>query len=448
MAGCPGSETDAADASVTTPEAGLDASDASDASSVPPVDASANDAAVFDANVADAATDATPDTSTPDGGGACGLASTPMLPSLNHDATFWQPEGEVRAIAWSDDSTKLVVGGSFTSVKSPDGAMTRAASNLVVLDAASGQPIAGYPSVTGDIDDISVSGDTVYVVGGVTQVNGMARGRAFAFSLSSKALGAWAPTFAGTTPFQPSVRLVRATGTGVFVGGYFTSVGGTLRANVAALDPATGAATAWAPPALGTLAPQEITVRALAVTSDRVFVGGSSSIDMTGSDGVRRRNVVALDRTTGALVPWSPAVAPDTVYALEVAGDRLAIGTPQTGLLSQPCLIVADARTGAVCWQASLGNAQGFYRVGIARGVVFAGGLTGTLFTAGSAYKSFALGSGSALTWGADLIGGDGSAGSVEDVAVAPNGAVAISGNRIAKGSIATPAPKVMVYRP
>jgi len=60
MAGCPGSETDAADASVTTPEAGLDASDASDASSVPPVDASANDAAVFDANVADAATDATP----------------------------------------------------------------------------------------------------------------------------------------------------------------------------------------------------------------------------------------------------------------------------------------------------------------------------------------------------------------------------------------------------
>ena len=448
LAGCPGSDTDASDAGTTPPDAA-----AVDASTTPPVDASASDGAIFDASTADASTadataDATSDAAAPDGG-ACGAAAAPTLPSATPDATFWQPDGEVRALAWSDDSSKLVVGGNFTQVKSPDGTMTQSATNLTVLDATTGQPIAGYPAVTGEIDDISVVGDTVYVVGGVTQAGGMARTRAFAFSLSSKTVSAWAPTFAGTTPFLPSVRLVRATPTAIFVGGYFTSAGGAARTNVAALDPTTGTATAWAPPALGTQAAQDITVRALAVAADRVFVGGGSGIDMTGGDGVRRRNVVALDRTSAALLPWSPVgITPDSVYALDVSGDRVVVGRPQSGDLTAPALFAADTRTGEVCWKTSLGNAQGFYRAGVARGVVFGGGLTGTLFTASSSYKAFALGSGSPLTWGGDLFATDGSAGTVEDIAVAPNGAVAMTGNRVAKGALTTGAPKLMVHKP
>jgi outer membrane protein assembly factor BamB len=244
----------------------------------------------------------------------------------------------------------------------------------------------------------------------------MARTRAFAFSLSAKTVSAWAPTFSGTTPFLPNVRLVRATPTAIFVGGYFTSAGGAARTNVAALDPTTGTATAWAPPALGTQAAQDITVRALAVAADRVFVGGGSGID--------------------------------SVYALDVSGDRVVVGRPQSGDLTAPALFAADTRTGEVCWKTALGNAQGFYRTGVARGVVFGGGLTGTLFTASSSYKAFALGSGSPLTWGGDLFATDGSAGTVEDIAVAPNGAVAMTGNRVAKGALTTGAPKLMVHKP
>jgi hypothetical protein len=381
-----------------------------------------------------------------DGGATCGMASTPTLPSTNHDPIFWQPEGSVYAVAWSEDSTKLVVGGSFTSVKSPDGAMTRSVSNLVVLDATTGEPIDGYPSVSGGISDISVSGDTVYVVGNVLAANGTPRKNAFSFSLSSKAVLAWAPSFDVSTTH---LQLVRATATEVFVEGY-TSAGGTIRGYVAALNPMTGAATAWTLPDLPSgSSGSPATFRSIAVASDRVFLGGS--INVTGSDGVRRKHVVALDRTTGALLPWSPAVeVDDAVYALQVAGDKLVIGTAQSGLSSIPSLVVVDARTGAVCWQKSLQINQKINRVAVARGVVFAGGLTGMLFTSGSAYKAFALGSGDALTWGADWYGSGsaGNEGEGEDVAVASNGAVAIGGARFAIGSPTTNAPKVMVFRP
>ncbi|MBK6463666.1 MAG: hypothetical protein IPF92_22075 [Myxococcales bacterium] len=448
-AGCPGGDQGAPTPSPGSEEAGADAADVStpdarDASApdVAPTDASVPEVAPADTGVPDA-----PDAAPADGGTGCGSAPAAALPSTAHDATWWQPEGAVHALAWSDDSSKLVVGGTFASVRSPDGASTTSVTNLAVLDATTGQPIPGYPAVVGDIADISVSGDTAYVVGDVTQVNGAVRTRGFAFSLSSKALAAWAPTFAGTPPYSPSVKLVRATAGGVFVGGYFTAVGGSARFNVAALDGATGSATAWAPPALGVGAAHEVSVRALAIASDRVFVGGD--IDVTGGDGVRRRRIAALDLTSGAVLPWSPSVpAGDSVYAIEVSRDLVAIGTPQSGLLSVPSMIVADARSGAVCWQASLANAQGFYRLGVARGVVFGGGLTGTLFTAGSAYKAFALSGGAPLGWGADLYAQDGSAATVEDLAVAPNGTLAISGNRVGKGGVGTPAPKLMVYRP
>jgi hypothetical protein len=288
-----------------------------------------------------------------------------------------------------------------------------------------------------------VSGDTVYVVGDLTAANDMPRKQAFSFSLSSKAVLPWAPSFDVRTT---TLTFVHATATEVFVAGSTTAGGTSPRPYVATVDPMTGAVTTLALPDLGSQA----FVRTIAVASDRIFLGGSS-IDVTGSDGVRRKKVVALDRTTGALLPWSPGVEIDTPYALQVAEDKLVIGTPQSGSLDIPSLLVVDVRSGAVCWKKSFDYNQKIDRVAVARGVVFAGGLVGTLFTSGSAYKAFALGSGDALTWGADWYGGSSGSASgngSEDVAVAPNGAVAIGGARFNIGSVTTVAPKVMVFRP
>ena len=53
----------------------------------------------------------------------------------------------------------------------------------------------------------------------------------------------------------------------VYAGGYFTSIGGQGRSGIAALDAATGLATAWNPNANGT-------VYALAVSGSSVYAGG------------------------------------------------------------------------------------------------------------------------------------------------------------------------------
>jgi len=84
-------------------------------------------------------------------------------------------------------------------------------------------------------------------------------------------------------PFPPSpswqtngtVRAITFSGNVMYVGGQFTAVrapgaasGGTKRSNVAAFNATTGALLKWNPGANGA-------VRAIAVTSTRVYLGGS-----------------------------------------------------------------------------------------------------------------------------------------------------------------------------
>jgi hypothetical protein len=63
------------------------------------------------------------------------------------------------------------------------------------------------------------------------------------------------------------VHTLAVSGTTVYAGGSFSSIGGQSRANLAALDATTGAATPWNPTVGGT-------VTTLAVSGTTVYVGG------------------------------------------------------------------------------------------------------------------------------------------------------------------------------
>jgi len=143
------------------------------------------------------------------------------------------------------------------------------------------------------------------------------------------ALALWvAPAVAQTVdadlwvPNGPVFAVVRQ-GNTIYIGGRFTSVGpasggaGVVRRNIAALDATTGAATNWNPRSDGD-------VYALAVSGNTIYVGGFFGF----IGGQFRSRVAALDPVSGLATDWDPGVggvAP-FVQALAVAGNTIYVG--------------------------------------------------------------------------------------------------------------------------
>jgi hypothetical protein len=103
-------------------------------------------------------------------------------------------------------------------------------------------------------------------------------------------------------------------GATVYAGGVFTSIGGQARNYLAALDAATGTATAWNPTADGD-------VRSIAMSGSTLYAGGC--FDTAG--GQNRMGVVALDAVTGLATAWDPQVY-GCVFALGLSGTTVYTG--------------------------------------------------------------------------------------------------------------------------
>jgi hypothetical protein len=204
----------------------------------------------------------------------------------------------------------------------------------------SGTPDEGTAQVDGRVRAIMAVGDRIYIGGDFTSVDGVPRNRLAALDASTGELVPnWDPSA------EDSVRALAASpdGTRIYVGGAFTSIDGLSRGRLAALDPATGAVTAWRPaPASGG------PVRAIAVSGNRVYTGGS----FTSVGGQGRPYLALIDATTGALNPnWAPT--PNNLVrtmGLSADGSRLYVGGDFTTVSgsSRPYLAAFDATTGAV----------------------------------------------------------------------------------------------------
>src|SRR5439155_5127180 len=107
--------------------------------------------------------------------------------------------------------------------------------------------LSWIPTADREVDALAVSGSTVYIGGAFTTVDGSTRNRLAAVDTSTAALSSWNPNVTGGDGVVYSLAV---SGSNVYAGGSFTTVNGaTARNGAAAFSTATATATGFNPKA-------------------------------------------------------------------------------------------------------------------------------------------------------------------------------------------------------
>jgi hypothetical protein len=234
-----------------------------------------------------------------DGLAAVDATSGQLIPGFNP-----QEIPNVQALLLSGST--LYVGGQFTGLIGQG--VNR--SYLAALDAGSGNVTSwDPPSPSEFVDALALSGTSLYVGGDFTTVGASSRNHAAAFDTGSGALLSWNPGPDST------VKALAASGSTVYLGGYFANVDSTPRAAVAAVDTSSGALQSWNPALTQTLAPPDID--AIALDGGEVYLGG----EFDAVQGAPHVHVAQVSASTGAATAWNPDPTPDLV---DVPVDAIA----------------------------------------------------------------------------------------------------------------------------
>lgn len=249
---------------------------------------------------------------------ACDPVSAEVEPVRyqNVPLASWRLDG----VGWATEiiGDTLYVGGSFTTVTSPDGSTSVPRSNLAAFDLATGALRPAFRAdANGVVRALATDGTRLFVGGSFTTVNGTSRQRLAAVDPTT---GAVAPLW--NAPSNSNIYALAASGSRLYVGGSFSTLKAAARSRFAVLDGATSTL-------LSPAASFDATVTSMAVSpaGTAVYVGGS----FTTVNGAANRWLVELDQAAAVRpVDWALVGAPYDL-AIDDTGTRLAVAETGAG---------------------------------------------------------------------------------------------------------------------
>jgi hypothetical protein len=264
------------------------------------------------------------------GGGisTVGATSVSKLAHINADGSVdasWTPAvtGGQAVYSLAKVGTALLVGGWFSGVNGTP------RNNIAAISTTDGSLLSWNPGANSAVRSIEVVGDTAYVGGNFSSIAGETRGLAAALRLgdrtspatgtclsnwdSADCLGAFDPSVGGW-----GVLGIATSGSDVYLGGPYSTVGGTTRTGLARVDATTGTLdTTWNPVL-------DSQVEAVALSGTRLYVGGLfSTVDSASHNAVAAFDVSG---STPTLEAWNPGVAGGGVHTLAAASGTLYLG--------------------------------------------------------------------------------------------------------------------------
>jgi hypothetical protein len=248
--------------------------------------------------------------------------------------------------------TTLYVGGYFNGGLGGDNTIRHLGA---VSTSGAGAAINTFKPVFDAPDqvyNINLSGSTLYVSGSFNSVNGLTRPTLAAINISNGTPTAW------TAELQGFATIIAATGSSVFVAGDIYGINWNEYNGLAIIDESTG--EFW-PHTLSLAVGEDI--EAMVVIDNTMYVGGN----FDAINGVSRKNLAAIDLTTGTILPWNPGASGTTstsgddtrVTALEYKDNKIYVAGKflNAGGQGRRGLASIDATTGAVtAWNPGVGD--------------------------------------------------------------------------------------------
>ena len=219
------------------------------------------------------------------------------LNAANGTATAFNPnpDNDVLALVVSPSGSMIYVGGRFSNI----GGQPR--SNIAALIAADGTATAFNPISNNAVYSLALSGSTLYVGGNFSVIGLQPRNSIAALTLGG-VLDGTATSFVADASINgcsacAGVFAIAVSGSTVYAGGVFDTIGGQSRHHLAGLDPASGTATSFNPNPSANLLGLAVSVDGLTVYA----AGGFTTIG-----GQPRNFVAALNAADGTATTFNP----------------------------------------------------------------------------------------------------------------------------------------------
>ncbi len=285
-----------------------------------------------------------------------GAFSWLTLPTAGHGQDlipakdFYVTDGVVETVEAVGDS--VYVGGHFTHVGPYTGP-------LAPVSISTGATIPGFPEANGWIFGLASDGAGGWFVGGdFTEIGGVAREHV------AHILPDLTTDLAWDANADHRVHGFAVHGSTVYLHGYFSSIGGEPRVQLASVSLATGAVTTWNP------SPTSGVVEDFYLDGDTLYVVGSFV-----TIGGEARDMAAFDLTTGSLTAFDPVITNNVLTVVARDGVVYVGGRFTTaGGSARSRLAAFDAATAAVLpWDPDVNSTV--HDLALDDSTLFAGGI-------------------------------------------------------------------------